>query len=157
MSFENGFSTDHLMQFAIMGVEFAKVVLGREEPRLAILNIGTEQDKGKIYIKDTAKLLWIVYISLTVLETVLLYFSGLTIFSAFNHSLTTLSTGGFSTLNSSVSDFSLGSKIIINVFMYLAGVSFILILRSIMSKSLKDFYKSSEFKFYTSTRSASGS
>ena len=111
---------------------------------------GPAADRLTPKFKDTAKLLWIVYISLTILETILLYFSGLTMFSSFNHSLTTLSTGGFSTLNSSVSDFSVSSKIILNVFMYLAGVSFILILRSIMSKSLKDFYKSSEFKFYTS-------
>ena len=46
-------SHEHLVQFAIMGSEFAKVVLGKEEPKLGILNIGTEADKGKIYINET--------------------------------------------------------------------------------------------------------
>ena len=56
-------NTEHLMQFAIMGAEFAKVVLGAEDPRLAILNIGTEQDKGKIYINNTDKALKESYLS----------------------------------------------------------------------------------------------
>jgi len=111
---------------------------------------GPSADRLTPKFKDTAKLLWVVYISLTVIETVLLYISGLTLFDSFNHSLTTLSTGGFSTFNSSVSNFSQQSKLIINVFMYLAGISFILLLRTFKSRSLKEFYKSTEFKFYTS-------
>ncbi len=56
-------SHEHLVQFAIMGSEFAKVVLGKEEPKLAILNIGTEADKGKVYINETAKNLKESYLS----------------------------------------------------------------------------------------------
>ena len=50
-------NTENLMQFAIMGSEFAKIVLGKDNPKIAILNIGTEQDKGKSYISETAKAL----------------------------------------------------------------------------------------------------
>ncbi len=56
-------SQENLLQFAIMGSEFAKVVLGKEEPKLAILNIGTEIDKGKAYINETAKNLKDSYLS----------------------------------------------------------------------------------------------
>ena len=56
-------NTENLMQFAIMGTEFAKVVLGRDNPKIAILNIGTEQEKGKSYINDTANLLENSYLS----------------------------------------------------------------------------------------------
>jgi glycerol-3-phosphate acyltransferase PlsX len=56
-------NTENLMQFAIMGTEFAKVVLGRDDPKIAILNIGTEQDKGKLYINDAANLLMKSYLS----------------------------------------------------------------------------------------------
>ena len=56
-------NTENLMQFAIMGSEFAKVVLGRDDPKIAMLNIGTEQDKGKSYIHDTANLLKKSYLS----------------------------------------------------------------------------------------------
>ena len=111
---------------------------------------GPSADRLTPKFKDTAKLLWIVYISLTIIETILLYISGLTLFDSFNHSLTTLSTGGFSTFNSSVSNFSEQSKAVINLFMYLAGISFILLLRTFRSRSLNDFFKSTEFKFYTS-------
>jgi len=93
--------------------------------------------------------LWIVYISLTLIETILLYFSGLSLYHAFNHSLTTLSTGGFSTFNTSVNQFSTMSKLIINIFMFLAGTSFILLLKTIRSKSLSEFLKSTEFLFYS--------
>ena len=41
-------SQENLLQFAVMGSEYAKVVLGKEDPKLAILNIGTEADKGKV-------------------------------------------------------------------------------------------------------------
>ena len=110
---------------------------------------GPSADRLTPKFKDTAKLLWIVYISLTILETILLYYSGLNIFDAFNHSLTTLSTGGFSTFNTSVSEFSTLSKFIINIFMYLAGTSFILLLKTIRSRSFSEFFKSTEFLFYS--------
>ena len=110
---------------------------------------GPSADRLTPKFKDTAKLLWIVYISLTILETILLYYSGLNIFDAFNHSLTTLSTGGFSTFNTSVSEFSSLSKFIINIFMYLAGTSFILLLKTIRSRSFSEFFKSTEFLFYS--------
>jgi trk system potassium uptake protein TrkH len=110
---------------------------------------GPSADRLTPKFKDTAKLLWIVYISLTILETILLYYSGLNIFDAFNHSLTTLSTGGFSTFNTSVSEFSNLSKFIINIFMYLAGTSFILLLKTIRSRSFSEFFKSTEFLFYS--------
>jgi trk system potassium uptake protein TrkH len=110
---------------------------------------GPSADRLTPKFKDTAKLLWIVYISLTILETILLYYSGLNIFDAFNHSLTTLSTGGFSTFNTSVSEFSSLSKFIINIFMYLAGTSFILLLKTIRSRSISEFFKSTEFLFYS--------
>src|SRR6056300_327625 len=110
---------------------------------------GPSADRLTPKFKDTAKLLWVVYISLTVIQTILLYYSGLNFFDAFNHSITTLSTGGFSTFNTSVSEFSTLSIFIINIFMYLAGTSFILLLKTIRSKSLTEFFKSTEFLFYS--------
>ena len=56
-------SQDNLLQFAVMGSEYAKVVLGKADPKLAILNIGTEADKGKVYINETAKNLEKSYLS----------------------------------------------------------------------------------------------
>lgn len=58
---------------------------------------GPSADRLTPRFQDTARLLWIVYFSLTSLQTILLLISGMSFFDSFNHALTTLSTGGFST------------------------------------------------------------
>lgn len=110
---------------------------------------GPSADRLTPRFQDTARLLWLIYISLTIIETIFLYFSGLSFYDSFNHAFTTLSTGGFSTFSSSVSEFSNLTIFIINIFMFLAGSSFILLLRVLKNKSLKDLINSSEFKFYS--------
>ena len=110
---------------------------------------GPSADRLTPRFQDTARLLWLIYISLTIIETIFLYFSGLSFYDSFNHAFTTLSTGGFSTFSSSVSEFSNLTIFIINIFMFLAGSSFILLLRVLKNKSLKELIISSEFKFYS--------
>lgn len=46
--------TEHLVQFAVMGALFAKTVLGLPEPRVALLNVGTEDLKGHEEIRAAA-------------------------------------------------------------------------------------------------------
>ena len=108
---------------------------------------GPTADRLTPRFQDTAKLLWGVYSGLTLLETGLLYFSGLSFYSALNHSLTTLSTGGFSVLNSSISEMTQSAKWIIILFMFVAGISFTLIFKSF--KNFRSLLESTEFKFYT--------
>ena len=110
---------------------------------------GPSADRLTPRFQDTARLLWVIYISFTFIETLLLYFSGLSFYNSFNHAFTTLSTGGFSTFNSSVSEFSALTILIINIFMFLAGSSFILLLKVLRNKNLSEVFNSSEFKFYT--------
>jgi len=47
----------HLLQFAIMGSIYAKNVLGKENPRIGLLNIGAENSKGTELCKETFELL----------------------------------------------------------------------------------------------------
>ena len=108
---------------------------------------GPTADRLTPRFQDTAKLLWGVYSGLTLLETGLLYFSGLSFYSALNHSLTTLSTGGFSVLNSSVSEMTQSAKWIIILFMFIAGISFTLIFKSF--QDFRSLLESTEFKFYS--------
>ena len=110
---------------------------------------GPSADRLTPRFQDTARLLWVIYISFTFIETLFLYFSGLSFYNSFNHAFTTLSTGGFSTFNSSVSEFSALTILIINIFMFLAGSSFILLLKVLRNKNLSEVFNSSEFKFYT--------
>ena len=73
---------------------------------------GPTTDKFTPTIKETAKYLWIIYLGLIVIETIVLYLEGiifnidkLTFFNAICHSMTTIATGGFSTFNNSISGF----------------------------------------------------
>lgn len=50
-------SSEVLFQFAYMGSAFAKIVFNRESPRVALLNIGTEENKGTDSIKEAWHLL----------------------------------------------------------------------------------------------------
>lgn len=50
-------SPEQLVQYAIMGNIYAKEVLSRENPRIGLLNVGTEATKGNELMKNTFKLL----------------------------------------------------------------------------------------------------
>ena len=50
-------NTENIIQFAIMGSEFAKVVLGKRNPKIGILNVGTEQEKGKVALQEASEYL----------------------------------------------------------------------------------------------------
>jgi len=47
-------STQNLLEFALLGVIFAQKVLGKPEPRLGLLNVGEEENKGKQIINEAA-------------------------------------------------------------------------------------------------------
>jgi glycerol-3-phosphate acyltransferase PlsX len=49
--------TDNLVQFAVMGAAYARVVLELEQPRVQLLNIGTEELKGTDELKAAAAIL----------------------------------------------------------------------------------------------------
>lgn len=48
---------EYLLQFAYMGSYYAEHVLGRPEPRVGLLNIGTEESKGALLQQETYRLL----------------------------------------------------------------------------------------------------
>ena len=87
---------------------------------------GPSSDKLHPRITDTAKRLWLIYVGYTVAETILLKLAGMSMFDAVNHSLSTLSTGGFSTKNASVAAFGSYSQYIVVIFMFFAGTNFTL-------------------------------
>lgn len=47
----------NLVQFAIMGAAYARVATGREQPRVRLLNIGSEEIKGTDEVRDAAAIL----------------------------------------------------------------------------------------------------
>lgn len=110
---------------------------------------GPNADKLHPRITDTAKRLWLIYFGYTLAETLLLKLAGMNFFDAINHSLATLSTGGFSTKNLSMAywnDQPLIQYIVI-LFMFLAGANFVLSYFAFKGK-VQRVIKDEEFKFY---------
>ena len=86
---------------------------------------GVTHDKIHPRTSVMARYLWIIYIVLTLTETVLLMLGGMNLFDAICHSFTTTATGGFSTKQDSVSYFdSAYIEYVISIFMILSGVNF---------------------------------
>lgn len=52
-----GARPEHLVQYAVMGSVFAREVLGISEPRVGLMNIGSEDGKGTELVKETHQLL----------------------------------------------------------------------------------------------------
>jgi trk system potassium uptake protein TrkH len=111
---------------------------------------GPGGDKLHPRITDTAKRLWLIYVGYTFIETILLKLAGMSFFDAVNHSLSTLSTGGFSTKNASLAYWNDSPLIqyIVIVFMFLAGTNFVLSYFAFKGKFRKVF-KDEEFKIYS--------
>ncbi|MDR1617637.1 MAG: TrkH family potassium uptake protein [Treponema sp.] len=91
---------------------------------------GPESEKITPRITGTAKILWLVYIVLTALETALLMLGGMDWFDAVTHSFSTVATGGFSGRNGSIAAYrSPFIDWVCAVFMLLAGFNFALVYR----------------------------
>ena len=110
---------------------------------------GPSADKMHPRITQTAKRLWLIYVSLTVTEFFLLKIAGMTWFDAINHAMATMSTGGFSTKNASVAYWNHMPVIqyIIIAFMFVAGTNFILTYFALKGR-IKKIFENEEFKYY---------
>ena len=106
--------------------------------------------KSKLVPKvgSTAKILYGIYVALTVLEMACLRIAGLSWFSAVNHAFTTMATGGFSINNTSLAGSSPAVMWIITVFSFLAGVNFSLLFLAATGK-LRTALRSEELRVYT--------
>jgi len=86
---------------------------------------GPTVDKLTPRITETAKILWLIYIGLTVIQVILLLFGGMNFFDSLAHTFGTVATGGFSTKNTSVAYYnSAYIDWVITIFMLLAGMNF---------------------------------
>ena len=112
---------------------------------------GLTGDKIHPRISDTAKRLWLIYVGLTFLETILLTFAGMSLFDAINNSMSNIASGGFSSKNESIGFWNDNPLIqyIVIFFMFLAGTNFILIYFGLTGK-FKKIFQDTEFKWYVS-------
>ncbi|MDA3900876.1 MAG: TrkH family potassium uptake protein [Spirochaetes bacterium] len=111
---------------------------------------GPTMDKLTPRIKGTAKILWLIYFGMTVVETLLLMLTGMNLFDAVTTTFATLATGGFSTYNSSIGHFdSPYIHSIITLFMILAGINYSLHYRLLIG-NFKSVFRDSEIKVFLS-------
>ncbi len=110
---------------------------------------GPTEDKLKPRIKETARILWVVYFAISLLQVIALLLAGVSLYDAINHTFTTMSCGGFSNYALSVEAFhSPLIEFIITFFMFIAGANFALHYRAIYIDK-KFLLKDDEFRFYT--------
>ena len=109
---------------------------------------GISVDKISPKIKDTAKKLWTIYLLFTFTNFIFLMIFGMNWFDALAHALSTISTGGFSTKNSSLGYFQNDAILWTTIFfMYISSINFISHIKFFMGDRKAYFHE--EFKWLT--------
>ncbi|MGI6778932.1 MAG: TrkH family potassium uptake protein [Acetivibrionales bacterium] len=105
---------------------------------------------GKLVPKigQTAKILYGIYIGITLVEVLLLLLAGLPLYDSLIHAFGTASTGGFSNMNASVGSYNnVAVEVIITVFMLIFGTNFALHYQALKG-NIKSYLKNEEFRLY---------
>ena len=98
-------------------------------------------------VRDTAKILYVIYFVMTVVEIVILLIAKMPLFDAVATAFGTAGTGGFGIKNNSMQGYSVAIQIIVTLFMILFGVNFnayYMFLR----KGSKNIFKIEEVRWY---------
>ena len=133
-----------IIVFAVALLPFLSV--GGMQLFMAEMN-GINYDKLHPRTMHTAKRLWGLYIFFTLLEIFLLHLGDMDWFDAVCHSMTTISSGGFSTHNTSLAGFSNYSQIVVLFFMILSGCNFTLLLIAMVRNPMA-LLKNEEFRHF---------
>jgi len=110
---------------------------------------GPTPERLRPRIRQTATVLWRVYVGLTAAQAVLYLLGGMSVFDAVTHAFGTMPTGGFSPHTGSIGHFtSPYIQYVTIVFMYFAGVNFALHYRALRGKP-RSVLADEEWRFYT--------
>lgn len=107
---------------------------------------------GKIVpkVKDTAKILYMIYFAITVTEIILLKITGITLYEAVTLSFSTVGTGGFAVTNAGIGGYSFATQTVITVFMAMCGVNFT-VYYFLINKKPREAFAIEEVKYYIGT------
>jgi len=109
---------------------------------------GPVPDKLHPRVKGTAKRLWLIYVTLTVAQTLLLWFGDMDLYDAVCHSFTTMATGGYSTKQASIAYWdSPYIHYVIILFMFIAGTNFTLSYFALHFR-FRRLFVDEEFRYY---------
>lgn len=110
---------------------------------------GLTYEKVSPRIADTAKMMWSIYVLLTVTEVVALWLCGMDVFDAVCHSFSTIATGGFSTHNNSLEYYdSAAIHYTVTFFMFISGINFVMLIYLLRGKT-RYFFKDEELRWYS--------
>ncbi len=98
-------------------------------------------------VQSTAKVLYAIYIGLTVTQILLMLITGMPLFDALCISFGTAGTGGFGVLNASCGSYTTIQQIIITVFMILFGINFNVYFLALM-KQFGQAVRVEELRYY---------
>ena len=100
-------------------------------------------------IAETAKALWLIYLSLTAACALAYWISGMEIFDAICHAFSTIAIGGFSPYDASIGHFnSVSIETVAIVFMVISGMNFSLHFIAWHNNSLKHYLHDPEWRTY---------
>ena len=109
---------------------------------------GPEKDKLVPRARESARILYTMYLALTVIEVIFLLFGGMDLYDSIIHSFSTAGTGGFNNRNSSVAYYdSAYIDGVITTFMILFGINFN-IYYLLLLKKVKIAFKNEEVRAY---------
>lgn len=136
-------------------IVFLLLVLPDSSPfRLRMTNLELSSLSREGYRYRSSRTVWIiclVYLSLALVETLLLWAAGMNFFDAVNNSFSTIATGGFSPRNASIAYYdSRLIEFIVMFFMLVAGMHFGLIFHFVTTGSFKVF-RNPVVRFYLGT------
>lgn len=142
-----------------MGVLVFVLALSQELPDRSIHIMRAEMpgpivDKLVPKAKETAKILYLIYIVLTLAEIVILVLCKMPLFEAIIHTFGTAGTGGFGSKADSIASYSPAIQWVIAVFMFIFGINFNLFYL-ITLKRIKSVFRSSELWVYVGVAVAS--
>lgn len=99
-------------------------------------------------VRQTALILYKIYLVITILQVVLLMLAGLSLYEALTLSFSTVGTGGFALLNSSIASYSWAVQVIIIVFMILCALNFNTYYLLLIRRPKEAFLQNSEVKWF---------
>lgn len=104
---------------------------------------------GKIVskVRFTARILYCIYVAMTMLEIIFLVCGEMNLYEAIVHSFSTAGTGGFGIKNDSIASYSVYSQIIITIFMILFGINFNMFYLLLLG-NIKSVLKNEELRWY---------
>ncbi len=110
---------------------------------------GVTKEKLTPRITQTAKYIWLLYLSFNIIGAILLYIGGMNMLDAFTHASSAIATGGFSNKNNSVAYFSSEYiEWVLIVFMFIGSLNFLVLIKTVRG-NFKSFINDSEIRLFT--------